>query len=278
MTTSLSLESTTAPRWRYFIRHGVEMFVAMIVGMALLAPIWEAGLGLVGLAGALTRPDLAAFVAATDMTVAMTVWMAYRGHGRSRLIEMAAAMYLPFLVLLVPYWLGVLPGEHVTMGGHVLMVPAMAIAMFAHRDEYSHRHGTGHHVHPLIGVLGRRAATWIALAITVDNFTDPLAPAPWALLLLPSAYLLFGGVRGHLRDPRQLALQLAGFALYLVLMVVAANAEPRTADWIVAIGFGLHALWDLAYHRANVVAPRWWAEWCGVVDAVIAITFVVSAL
>lgn len=278
MTTSVIVEAPTAPRWRYFIRHGVEMFVAMIVGMAVLAPIWEAALGLVGLAGTLTRPDLGSFVAATNMTVAMTVWMMYRGHSCSRLIEMAAAMYLPFLVLLVPYWLGVLPGEHAMMGGHVLMLPAMAIAMFAHKNEYSHRHTSGHDVHPLICVLGRRAATWIALAVSMDNLTDPIAPAPWALLLLPSAYLFFGSIRGHLRDPRQLAVQLAGFALYLVLMVVAANAEPRTADWIVAIGFGIHALWDLAYHRANVVAPRWWAEWCGVVDAMIAITFVVSAL
>jgi hypothetical protein len=62
--------------------------------------------------------------------------------------------------------------------------------------------------------------------------------------------------------------------LYLVLAGVAAYVEPRTAAWIVAAGWGLHALWDLAHHRADLVAPRWWSEWCGVVDAVIAVTIV----
>jgi hypothetical protein len=277
MTNSATVEPTTsAPRWRHFIRHGSEMLVAMIVGMGLLAPIWEAAFDWIGLGSAVSRPDLSSLIAATDMTVAMTVWMLYRGHGRGRVVEMAAAMYLPYLVLIVPYWLGILPGEHVMMGGHLLMLPAMAVAMLAHRTEYSGPHGNTHgDVHPLIGVLAHRWPTWIALAVSLDNWQVPSVPAPWTMLLLPAAYLLFGGFRGHFRDSRLLALQLAGLALYLVLVVVAANADPRTAAWIVATGWGIHALWDLAHHRADVVVPRWWSEWCGVVDAVIALTIVI---
>ncbi|HEX7745788.1 MAG TPA: hypothetical protein VF462_11070 [Micromonosporaceae bacterium] len=264
----------TAPRWRHFFRHALEMVVAMTVGMVLLAPAWAAALDWTGLSAALNRPDLVALIAATDMTVAMTVWMLYRGHGRARIVEMAAAMYLPYLVLIVPYWLGILPGEHIMMGGHVLMLPAMAVAMLAHRAEYTRHHGGADVVHPLIGVLGHRWPTWLALTMSLDYWHDPTVPTPWLMLLLPSAYLFFGGIRGHLRDPRLLALQLAGLVLYLVLAVVAAYAEPATAAWIVAAGWGFHALWDLAHHRADVVAPRWWSEWCGVVDAVIAVTIV----
>ncbi|TWP51138.1 hypothetical protein FKR81_16055 [Lentzea tibetensis] len=250
----------TEARWRHFFRHAAEMVVAMLVGMALADQ----------LVGTPQRPDVAAFVAATGMTVAMTVWMLHRGHGWARVVEMAAAMYLPYLVLLVPHWLGFLPGEHVVMGGHVLMLPAMAFAMLAHREEYSRHHsGTAH---PLVRVLAHRAPTWIALAMVGDNWQSPSAPEPWTLLLLPSAYLFFGVVRGQFADRRMLAVQVAGFALYLALAVLAANVEWSL--WVVAAGWGLHAVWDFAHHRADRVAPRWWSEWCGVVDLVIAATIV----
>jgi hypothetical protein len=272
MTTSLDnpVAPATAPRWRHFFRHAIEMAVAMLVGMELLAPVWAGVFG----EALLARPEVAAFLAATGMTLAMTVWMRYRGHGRARVLEMAAAMYVPYLVALVPFWLGLFPGEDVLMAGHTLMLPAMAVAMLVHRAEYSRPHGHAHRVHPLIGVLGRRAPTWIALAVTLDNWRDPSAPAPWALLLLPSAYLFFGMLRGSFHDRRTLAVQLAGFGCYLALAVVAANADPDVAVWIIAAGWGSHAVWDLVHHRADAVAPRWWSEWCGVVDFVIAITIV----
>lgn len=266
-------EPKTPPLWRHFLRHGIEMTVAMFVGMELFAPIWAGVLGQAFLA----RPDVAAFVAATDMTVAMTVWMRYRGHGWARVLEMAAAMYVPYLLALVPYWLGLFSGEAVLMAGHALMLPAMVIAMVIHRAEYSRPHGdahSDHRVHPLIRVLGRRAPTWIALALTVENVADPSAPAPWAMLLLPSAYLFFGMIRGSFHDRRTLAIQLAGFVFYLALAVVAANIDPETAVWVIAAGWGSHAVWDFVHHRADAVAPRWWSEWCGVVDFVIAITIV----
>lgn len=260
MSTSV-IETGTAPRWRHFFRHAAEMVVAMVVGMELLAPAW-AWLG--------DRPDVGAFAAATDMTVAMTVWMLYRGHGRARIVEMAAAMYLPYLVLLVPFWLGHLPGENVLMGGHVLMLPAMAFAMLAHRDEYS-RHHTGN-AHPLVRVLGHRAPTWIALAMVGDNWQSPSVPAPWTMLLLPFAYLFFGVVRGQFADRRMLAVQLAGFAFYLALALLAANVE--WSAWVIAAGWAIHAVWDFVHHRIDRVAPHWWSEWCGVVDLVIAATIV----
>jgi hypothetical protein len=274
MTVSQTVEKTTAPRWRHFFRHALEMFVAMTVGMVLLAPVWVAAFDWIGLRDAVTRPDLDSLIAATDMAVAMTIWMRYRGHNWARVAEMAAAMCAPYLVLIVPYWLGFLPGEHVVMGGHTLMIPAMAIAMLAHREEYSRHDGSVRAVHPLIVVLGQRWPTWVALAVSIDNWQDPSVPASWTLLLLPAAYLLFGGIRGQLRDSRMLALQLAGLALYLMLAVIASNAGPTAAAWVVAAAWGSHALWDLAHLRADAVVPRWWSEWCGVVDAVIAVTIV----
>jgi hypothetical protein len=47
-------------------------------------------------------------------------------------------MYLPFVVLLVPFWAGVI-GEHtLMMWGHLLMLPAMTLVMILGPDQYSH--------------------------------------------------------------------------------------------------------------------------------------------
>ena len=274
MTVSQTVEQTTAPRWRHFFRHALEMFVAMTVGLVLLAPVWVAALDRIGLSDSLTRPALDSLIAATDMAIAMTIWMLYRGHDRARIAEMAVAMYAPYLVLIVPHWLGFLPGEHVVMVGHSLMIPAIVVAMLAHWDAYARHDVSVQAVHPLIAVLAQRWPTWIALAVSLDNWQDPSVPAPWTLLLLPAAYLLFGGIRSQLRDSRMLALQLAGLALYVMLAVIASNAGPTVAAWVVTAAWGSHALWDLAHFRADAVVPRWWSEWCGVVDAVIAVTIV----
>lgn len=260
-----------APSWRHFLRHGTEMAVSMVVGMMLLDPVWDAVLGRADLSAA-AHPDLGALITAADMTVAMTIWMLYRGHGRSSVAKMAAATAIPYLLLTVPFRLGFLSGEQLMMGGHVLMLSAMVAVMLAHRTEYSHPVGGAHTAHPLIGVLGRRWPSWIALALVADNWQHPSVTSAWALLILPAGYLLLGGIRGRLRDRRMLVLQLGGLALYVALILLALNAGPALAAWLVVGGWGIHALWDAAHHRANAVVPRAYAEWCCVLDSVIALT------
>ena len=108
-------------RVRHFVRHYLEMVVAMLAGMFLLGPLE----GLVW--PALTaRPDVGVLVMATNMSIGMGAWMRFRGHSWRGIAEMSASMYLPFVVLLVPFWAGAI-GEHTMMTwGHVLMLPAMA--------------------------------------------------------------------------------------------------------------------------------------------------------
>lgn len=122
-----------------FLLHYLEMVAAMAVGMAVW-PVWSLALGAAGWGGVLERPDVAALVMATTMALGMSVWMRFRGHRWRPVAEMAAAMYGPFVVLLVPLWLGVVSGHTVVMAGHVLMLPAMAGVMLLRRDEYTRPH------------------------------------------------------------------------------------------------------------------------------------------
>lgn len=123
-------------RWTRFVLHAVEMVLAMIAGMMLLAPLWA-----VLWPGLSDRPDADAMVMAVDMAAGMAFWMWLRGHGARLVAEMSAAMVAPFAVFLVPYWLGLISGEGLMAFGHVGMVLAMIGAMVLRFDAYSHAHG-----------------------------------------------------------------------------------------------------------------------------------------
>jgi hypothetical protein len=123
---------------RKFVLHFLEMVVAMAVGMVALHPVWTLVLDATGATGLMHDPYTGALIMATDMTVAMSAWMRIRGHRWRPIAEMGAAMYLPFLVLFVPMWLGLITSDAVYLWGHVLMLVAMAGAMAIRPDEYAH--------------------------------------------------------------------------------------------------------------------------------------------
>ncbi|PUB21514.1 hypothetical protein C8K30_11457 [Promicromonospora sp. AC04] len=131
-----------------FVVHLAEMVVVMVLGMMLLAPVWDWAGAALGIEAVLGRPDVAAAVMVLDMVVAMTAWMRVRGHGWAATWEMNAAMAAPFAVLLVLFWTSVVTASDMMLWGHVLMVPAMAGAMLLRRAEYTeHVHGF-HRVRP----------------------------------------------------------------------------------------------------------------------------------
>jgi hypothetical protein len=126
--------------WGRFVRHFLEMVIAMTVGMAALWPVCDVVFGWLGWSGALDRADIAALVLATSMSIGMVVWMRYRRHSWISIWEMCAAMYVPFVALFVPYWLDAFDGDVVIIVGHVLMLPCMVAVMLRRRAEYSQDH------------------------------------------------------------------------------------------------------------------------------------------
>ena len=83
---------------RHFIRHYVEMVVAMFAGMAVLGVPAGWALGAVGSSWSeLTdsAPSLMLLGMAITMTMPMVAWMRYRGHGRRANLEMSASMLVP---------------------------------------------------------------------------------------------------------------------------------------------------------------------------------------
>jgi len=126
---------------REFVRHFFEMVAAMIVGMVVVGAIVSGVFAVLGHADLEHYAAIREFFMVTHMSVGMAVWMRYRGHSWERTGEMVGAMFVPFLVLLVPFWSGVVSGAVLLTGTHVLMLPSMLGAMLLRRVDYSrHNH------------------------------------------------------------------------------------------------------------------------------------------
>lgn len=148
METGLVLDQAPGTK-RRFVRHFFEMVGVMMLGMVVLGMAFR-GLHLLlfGSGFAAAWDDhvvLAAFTMAFNMTVPMVLWMRYRGHSWEQAGEMAAAMNLPVLPLLVLYGFDVIPSEGVLGLQHVLMIPAMLGAMLYRKEEYSAAHAAHRH-------------------------------------------------------------------------------------------------------------------------------------
>ena len=132
---------------RHFIRHYLEMVLAMFIGMGVLFTPALFALGAAGVSSAELHDDAPAVMLlgmGVTMTVPMVAWMRYRGHGWAATNEMAASMMIPTAGVIGLLGTGLVAdfGALMTLE-HVVMLPAMLVAMLHRREEYSHG---AHHV------------------------------------------------------------------------------------------------------------------------------------
>jgi hypothetical protein len=131
-------------RTRRFLRHLLEMLVVMMLGMCVLGAAFgafhELAFGSGFAAAWRDHVALAAFAMGFNMTVPMVLWMRYRGHSWERGGEMAIAMNVPVLPLLVLYSLDAIPSKAVLGLQMMLMLPAMLGVMLYRKEEYSAPH------------------------------------------------------------------------------------------------------------------------------------------
>ena len=120
---------------RTFIRHYVEMILAMLIGMMALGMLAGTVLGgSDGGAVVLGEMDLA-------MTIPMVAWMRFRGHGWRATGEMAGSMLLATLSTLALLGGGlVTETDTLLVIEHTVMLPSMLVAMLLRRHEYTGRH------------------------------------------------------------------------------------------------------------------------------------------
>jgi hypothetical protein len=131
---------------RHFIRHYVEMVVAMFLGMAVLGVPAGWGLGAVGSSWSelnTNAPALMLLGMAVTMTVPMVGWMRSRGHGWRANAEMSASMLVPTAAAIGVLQAGLLDIGVLLVVEHVVMLLAMLGVMLLRPAEYTH-HANAH--------------------------------------------------------------------------------------------------------------------------------------
>ena len=123
------------------------------------------------------------------------------------------------------------------------------------------------------------AAWWVFLGTFVvvgaGKAIGEAAFATWLILVLAGAFALFGVVRGVLRPAYGLPLQSLAMLAFGGVAAVALVVDQNAGAYLVAAGLLGHAAWDVYHHRVNRVVVRSLAEFCVVLDTLLAIVIVV---
>ena len=128
---------------RRFLRHLLEMTLAMMVGMVASAAIFLSAVRMTAADAMREHAVLFVFLQAFGMTVAMVAWMHHRGHTVRSSSEMTLAMVIPAVPLICLRLLDVISGS--ICGVYCLLtIVAMVALMVYRRSEYGANHHSSH--------------------------------------------------------------------------------------------------------------------------------------
>lgn len=140
-----SIAMIAARAW-YFIRHYVEMCLAMCIGGIPLIALSFWGAARLGFPDLITRsPELSVLVIGLILAVPMTAWMRFRHHDWRSTLEMAASSIVLAVLLVAASALGVLARTAVREWMTTLACPAMLVPMFIRLDHYTASHASHQH-------------------------------------------------------------------------------------------------------------------------------------
>jgi hypothetical protein len=128
-----------------------------------------------------------------------------------------------------------------------------------------------------MALIDRPALTWPALVATSAVVVllrladvEPAFVFAVAALVLAAA----GLISGRLERGRLHLLQAPVAAAAGLIALVALGVPDAAAAMVAAAGLAGHAAWDAYNHRTGRVVSRSFAEWCGALDAVLAVGLV----
>jgi hypothetical protein len=129
---------------RSFWQHFIEMVIVMLLSMVLFGAAVSAVFALLGHGNLLHYAALRGLLMTIYMVLGMSLWMRHRRHGWPSVLEMSAAMMVPYVLLVGPFAAGFLSKGTFLSAMHVLMLPCMYLAMVRSREEYEQDHSRHH--------------------------------------------------------------------------------------------------------------------------------------
>ncbi|TXK14814.1 hypothetical protein [Microbacterium wangchenii] len=257
------------------------------IGVATLSMILVSGLATaiastIGASLFLQSPEGIAVVMTVDCALGLLIWMLHRRRTTRAIALAIGALAAAFALPLPPYFAGLISGDSAVLIGHVLVIPALALACAVLPRELGASRAAGSRLAPatparvLIEPIAARWPTVLALLLTFELMLNPtVVPAP-ILILLGTEYVVIGWLRREFRKDRLLVAHIGGAVAYAALAGLSMTVPPLLAGILIATGWLLHVGWDAALHRVNRVVWRWYAEGCAVVDLVVGTTVLLA--
>ena len=123
-----------------FVLHFFEMCLPMCIGFAVGDALYFALADALGSSAPFRDwPELSLAIVTFNMTAPMVAWMRFRGMPQRPTAEMAAAMVVLALLLLLAGWVGIAAMKTLPWLAHGLMMPAMLVPMLLRLDLYTGR-------------------------------------------------------------------------------------------------------------------------------------------
>jgi hypothetical protein len=131
--------------------------------------------------------------------------------------------------------------------------------------------------------LNKPAAAWPLFLLTFVTITATKRgfvgfDATWVFLGLAAVLAGYGFLRRTTRPFDHLPLQAIAMAVVGAAAAIATVVNADVGAYLVAAGLLGHAAWDVHHHRANKVVVRSMAEFCFVLDTLLAIAIVIATV
>jgi hypothetical protein len=84
-------------------------------------------------------------------------------------------------------------------------------------------------------------------------------------------FVVWGAVRGTPHGPATFGVQAAGAFAFGGLALAGLAVDPDLGRYLVAASWFFHGVWDFVHMWLDKVVARTFAEWCGVIDVLVAV-------
>jgi hypothetical protein len=125
----------------HFVRHYVEMCLAMCIGGITLNVLFFLGAAQIGYPDLIERyPEFSILIIGILLAIPMAAWMQFRGHEWRTNLEMSSTTIMLAILLIGVARLGVIPQSGMLEWMRILACPVMLIPMFFRLDLYTADH------------------------------------------------------------------------------------------------------------------------------------------
>ncbi|WNQ11917.1 hypothetical protein MJA45_02340 [Paenibacillus aurantius] len=119
----------------------------------------------------------------------------------------------------------------------------------------------------------------MALVIAASGLpTTTVQPLAQILILAALVYPIAGAIRGHMRGAGPITAQVGGLLIFAGIAAAAMMAGREAGILLLIIGYLGHAIWDVYHFIKRKVVWREYAEFCGVLDFIIAVLLAISLI